>query len=324
MSWLQHPVFFACRALLLILLAQSALGSIDSVFNIKQGGVGVGGCSAHKGKLNKWWTNARKLVDAALLYTQDDSVDGVEYVYTFFALDPPPADAEYRATARKMDWDDVAYDKETGEKFPNEDAKKVRTVVDEPSPGPDEADQPEELPFWSSGLREYFVDEAGDYCSKKFEGSPQNFAATHEGQTWATVTICVQNMKVLYPNEYLRLSKIQKAGKSIVDYRAQSLTLFHELFHVVLGNANTEEHDKSCKSDNEQIKNPNQDIISTEEALSNPESYTQYALCCVLGRRNEHLTFASTRSELKKKEGPKEEHNGRSEAPGHRKRLMAA
>lgn len=96
MTWLQRPILFTCRALLLILLAQYALGSIDSVFNVKQGVVGVGGCTSYKSKLNRWWTDARKLVDAALSYAQDDSVDGPEYIYTFFALDPPPADARYR------------------------------------------------------------------------------------------------------------------------------------------------------------------------------------------------------------------------------------
>lgn len=101
MTWLR-PNVFSYRALLFILLAQYALGSIDSVFNVKQGGVGVGGCSSYKGKLNRWWTDARKLVDAALLYAEDDSVDGPEYLYTFFALDPPPADDEYRTTIRSM------------------------------------------------------------------------------------------------------------------------------------------------------------------------------------------------------------------------------
>ncbi|KAF5665249.1 hypothetical protein FCIRC_10606 [Fusarium circinatum] len=344
MTWLQRPILFFYRALLLTLLAQYALCSIDSVFNIKQGGVGVGGCTAHKSKLNKWWTDARKLVDAALLYAQDDSVDGPEYVYTFFALDPPPADAKYRErilttlqlvkdlidgelqlTAGKpwlfcsskwlerMDWDDVAYDKETGERFTGEDAKKVRDVVDEPTPPPDEANQPKDYPFWSSDVREYFIDEEDDYCSKKVDGVAQHFGATHEDLTWKAVTICVQNLDKNAKTEHLRLGRIQKEGQSIVDYRAKSMTLFHELFHVVLGNADTQEHERSCKfkvitwwKEGEDPGDEDQDIISTQEALYNPESYT------------------ITRSKLKKTEDPKDKDkkNGGSEAAGHRKRLM--
>ncbi|KAF5248147.1 hypothetical protein FANTH_6077 [Fusarium anthophilum] len=364
MTWLQLPILFSYRAFLLILLAQYALGSIDSVFNIKQGGVGVGGCNSHKSKLNRWWTDARKLVDAALLYAQDDSVDGPEYVYTFFALDPPPSDAEYRAQARarlllvkrfidgdlqlptgkpwlfcsskwleRMDWDDVAYDKETGDKFTGDDAKKVRDVYHEPTPPPDEADQPKEFPFWSSDIREYFTDEADDYCTKKVDGVAQHFGATHEDLTWKAVTICVQNLEKNARTEHLRLGRIQKEGQSIVDYRAKSMTLFHELFHVVLGNADTQEHEKSYelkyianprKEEGEDPGDEDQDIISTQEALYNPESYTMYALSCILGQTNKHLTFASTRSKLKKTEDPKDKdkNNGGSEGAGHRKRLM--
>lgn len=127
------------------------------------------------------------------------------------------------------------------------------------------------------------------------------------------------------------------------------MTLFHELFHVVLGNEKTEEHEMSCKfkapyiqkltneaSDElKYIANPrkkegedpgdeNQDIISTQEALYNPESYTLYALACVLGQRNDRFTFASTRSELKKKEDPKDKDEGKGGPgdAGHRKRLL--
>ncbi|PNP86638.1 hypothetical protein FNYG_00028 [Fusarium nygamai] len=361
MTW-SRPNFFSYRALLFILLAQYALGSIDSVFNIKQGGVNVGGCNSYKGKLNRWWTDARKLVDAALLYAEDDSVDGPEYLYTFFALDPPPADAEDRATVRarlrlvkefidgdsqlqtgkpwlfcsskwleRMDWDDVAYDKETGDKFTGDDAKKVRDVVEEPTPPPDDENQPKEFPFWSSDVREYLIDEADDYCSKKVNGVIQHFGATHEGpeEKWKTVTICVNNLGWHAKNDHLSLGTIRTEGKSIVEYRAQSMTLFHELFHVVLGNADTEEHEKSCKfkdhymmkstkeplDDLPYIANPrkeegedpgdeDQDIISTQEALYNPESYTLYALACLLGQKNERFTFASTRSKLKTTEDP--------------------
>ncbi|KAG4280585.1 hypothetical protein FPRO06_11918 [Fusarium proliferatum] len=347
MTWLQRPILFTYRALLLILLAQYALGSIDSVFNVKQGVVGVGGCTSYKSKLNRWWTDARKLVDAALSYAQDDSVDGPEYIYTFFALDPPPADARYReiliATLQsvknfidgdlhlptgkpwlfcsskwleRMDWDDVAYDKETGDKFTGDDAKKVRDVVDEPTPPPDEANQPEEFPFWSSDVREYLMDEADDYCSKKVDGVIQHFGATHEAPTWKSVTICVSNLPWNAKNDHLRLGAIQNEGKSIVEYRAQSMTLFHELFHIVLGNADTQEHEKSYdldyianprKEEGEDPGDEDQDIISTQEALYNPESYTLYALSCLLGQRNERFTFASTRSKLKKTEDPKVE-----------------
>ncbi|KAF5716919.1 GAL4-transcription factor [Fusarium mundagurra] len=332
MTWLR-PNVFPYRALLLILLAQYTLGSIDSVFNVKQGGVPVGGCSSYKGKLNKWWADAGKLVDAALLYAQDDSVDGPEYLYTFFALDPPPADARYRQRVidtlqlvkafidgdsqlpsgkpwlfcssqwlKRLDWDDVAYDKETGDKFTGDDAKKVRDVVDEPTPPPDEANQPKEFPFWSSDVRDYLIDEADDYCTKKVDGAIQNFGATHEGpgQTWKTVTICVNNLKWNSKMDHLGLGRVRTEGKSIVEYRAQSLTLFHELFHVVLGNADTEEHEKSYelpyianprKEEGEDPGDEDQDIISTQEALYNPESYTLYALACLLGQKNQDYTY---------------------------------
>jgi hypothetical protein len=95
-----HRILGLWKILLLIILVHPVYGSIDSVFNVKQGSVKVGGCNNYRGKLNRWGTDARRLVDAALLYLEDDSVDGPEYVYTFFALDPPPHDAKYRQTAR--------------------------------------------------------------------------------------------------------------------------------------------------------------------------------------------------------------------------------
>ncbi|KAF5645822.1 GAL4-transcription factor [Fusarium tjaetaba] len=300
---------------------------------IPSGGIPVGGCNSYKGKLNKWWADARKLVDAALLYAEDDSVDGPEYLYTFFALDPPPADAQERATVRarlrlvkefidgdtqlptgkpwlfcssrwlkRMDWDDVAYDKETGDKFTGDDAKKVRDVIDEPTPPPDEANEPKEFPYWSSDLKEYLIDEADDYCTKKVDGVIQHFGATHEGpeEKWKTVTICVSNLRWNAKNDHLALGIVRTEGKSIVEYRAQSMTLFHELFHVVLGNANTEEHEKSYdlpyianprREEGEDPGDEDQDIISTQEALYNPESYTLYALASLLGQNNKDYTY---------------------------------
>ncbi|RBR00886.1 hypothetical protein FVER53590_29999 [Fusarium verticillioides] len=300
--------------------------------------------------------NARKLVEAALLYAEDDSVDGPEYLCTFFALDPPPAGAEGRATVRarlrlvkefiggdsqlptgkpwlfcsskwleRLDWDDVAYDKETGDKFTGDDAKKVRDVVDEPTPPPGESNEP----------KEYLIDEADDYCSKKADGVIQHFGATHEGpeEKWKPVTICVNNLAWNAKMDHLGLGNVRTAGKIIVEYRTQSMTLFHELFHVVLGNANTEEHEKSYdlpyiasprKEEGEGPGDEDQDIISTQEALYNPESYTLYALASLLGQKNERFTFASTRSKLKKTEDPKgkDENNAGSGRAGDRKRMM--
>ncbi|KAF5962350.1 hypothetical protein FBULB1_14264 [Fusarium bulbicola] len=266
------------------------------------GGVGVGRCNSHKSKLNRWWTDARKLVDAALLYAQDDSVDGPEYVYTFFALDPPPSDAEYRAQARARlllvkRFIDGDLQLPTGKPWLFCSSKWL------------ERDR-----FTGDGAKK-LMDEADDYCSKKVDRVPQNFGATHEGETWIAVTICVQNLGWNSKTENLRLGSIQTEGKSIVDYRAKSMTLFHELFHVVLGNEKTQEHEKSDdlkyianprKEEGEDPGDEDQDSISTQEALYNPESYT------------------ITRSKLKKTEDlkDKDKNNGGSEGAGCRKRLL--
>ncbi|KAF4336786.1 hypothetical protein FBEOM_9343 [Fusarium beomiforme] len=370
MSCLQYPSLFICKALILVLLAHSALGSINDVFNVKGGSVTVGGCDAHKTRLTKWWDDVTTFVDAALLYAQDDSEDGVEYMYTWFALDAPPADAKERNAARvalsavkdfiegngdereggkpwlfcsskwlqELSWDDIAYDPDTGEKFPDDDdkskSKKVRDVLKHPQHDPK---NPRGFPFWSPDLRQYVLeDESGDYCSKKFEAGVGYYGSTSEDTTPTTVTICVQNMlakkgPMKIPKESLTLGKVQKEGSSIVNFRTMSMTLFHELFHVALGVEATKEEEKSydlkyiAKPRNEdggEGDDDDGDFILTEDALHNPESYTYYALSCVLGQKNEKFTFASTKSKLKKPKDPKGGNKNEAELRTRHRRMI--
>ncbi|KAI8711268.1 hypothetical protein NCS52_01502700 [Fusarium sp. LHS14.1] len=87
---------------------------------------------------------------------------------------------------------------------------------------------------------------------------------------------------------------------TIVKFVSQSMTLFHELFHIVLTNDETPETDRSYDLDWITGTNEEQDYPTTEKALSNPESFTLYALACLPGKRNPTFTFAS--AEARKRE----------------------
>jgi Zn-dependent peptidase ImmA (M78 family) len=57
----------------------------------------------------------------------------------------------------------------------------------------------------------------------------------------------MQGKKGKAQKDHVKLGTVRTEGSSIVNFRAQSMTLFHELFHVVLGVERTMEHDRSCK-----------------------------------------------------------------------------
>ncbi|EEU35713.1 uncharacterized protein NECHADRAFT_87979 [Fusarium vanettenii 77-13-4] len=301
-SYSPHLVLFV---LILGLLSHSALAVIESAFKVKQGLIAVGGCDSHKAVLRRWWSDMTRLVDAALENAADDNEHGAEYMQTFFGLDPPPQDAGHRQTAREQEWGDTAYNKDTGERFaPDPETgttTKVSDVVQSPIPDPEDQDAPKEIfPFWSSDLKEYPIDVPGDYCTERYENNGNNFGSTHGSFKVAAVTICVQNIKVNKKEHLGNLGTIKKTGQSIIKFVSQSMTLFHELFHVVLTNDETPETDRSYDLDWITGTNEEENYATTEEALSNPESYTLYALARLLGKRNLTFTFAS--AEARKRE----------------------
>ncbi|RYC54027.1 hypothetical protein CHU98_g12183 [Xylaria longipes] len=73
---------------------------------------------------------------------------------------------------------------------------------------------------------------------------------------------------------------------SISTLQVHSLTLFHEMFHLVLGTAGTPDHSYNLNST---VR------FGTPKAIQNPESYTFYALAYFLGQ-NTQFTFANSKS----------------------------
>ncbi|KAI8951676.1 hypothetical protein F4801DRAFT_578215 [Xylaria longipes] len=77
-----------------------------------------------------------------------------------------------------------------------------------------------------------------------------------------------------------------KEKVSISTLQVHSLTLFHEMFHLVLGTAGTPDHSYNLNST---VR------FGTPKAIQNPESYTFYALAYFLGQ-NTQFTFANSKS----------------------------
>lgn len=97
------------------------------------------------------------------------------------------------------------------------------------------------MPFWSDDLRQYLKAASGDYCSS----NTLNLAATQDQTRPSTVTLCVDNFDSTQGDTLANIPSVTKKGVSVSTLQVHSLTLFHEMFHVVLGVAASPDH--SCK-----------------------------------------------------------------------------
>jgi hypothetical protein len=97
------------------------------------------------------------------------------------------------------------------------------------------------VPYWSSDLDQYIIDQAygeGGLC-----GASGELGVTQGVTEPKTVTLC--------PRAFTRTDVqtdfgVDAQGKKLSDVLSKSATLFHELFHLVLGNDDT--IDATCTS----------------------------------------------------------------------------
>jgi hypothetical protein len=105
----------------------------------------------------------------------------------------------------------------------------------------EDGDRHELEPYWSEDLDQYLFDD--DYKGKTYCSSQSNLGATQEQTTPKTITICPKGFT--NPNAPVALGDKEPKGLEIASILPRSATLYHELFHLVLGNKNTP--DVTCK-----------------------------------------------------------------------------
>ncbi|RHZ46088.1 uncharacterized protein CDV56_104539 [Aspergillus thermomutatus] len=135
------------------------------------------------------------------------------------------------------------------------------------------------VPYWSDDLLEYIFDIG--YGSKSYcTTSNKNMGATQQQTNPNTITLCPSTFTNHDGVDGLG-SATPKAGLSIMKVLPRSATLYHELFHLVLGNDETPDITSPKDSWTKQqtmLKNPTtipRDYDETNAQLirRNPESY---------------------------------------------------
>ncbi|RYP77402.1 hypothetical protein DL771_001197 [Monosporascus sp. 5C6A] len=277
-------------------------GAVADVFRVKSG-TNKGGCDGKN--IEGWFADTKTLIDSASTGAAATDEDSRKYLKTFSigpnddanqagepigrvaavinARNTPPGGKPWLFCnsdwLEEQQWTDVAYDDVTGQR--RTDGKKVEDVLDRDATL---------SPFWSDDLRQYIVSTPGDYCSDK-----DNFAATQDQTEPSTVTLCIDNF---LSNQEATLSDIPPVTAekvSVSTLQVHSLTLFHEMFHLALGTADTPDAGYNLNS-----------IVryGTKKAVTNPESFTFYALAYYLGQ-NTQYTFANSKSAKKPAPVPK-------------------
>ncbi|KAI0549199.1 hypothetical protein F4679DRAFT_276438 [Xylaria curta] len=269
--------------------------SVGDVFEVKTGTT-KGGCDGKN--IDGWFADTLTLANSASTGAAAQDVDSRKYLKTFFSIDPQgdatkagdpigqvndvlnlkslPPGGKPRLYCnsdwlQEQNWDDIAFDDATG--LPRTDQKKVQDIFPKDTTGL--------VPFWSDDLRQYLKADPGDYCSDK-----DNLAATQDQTAPSTVTLCIDNFPSTQGDTLANIPPVTKEKVSISTLQVHSLTLFHEMFHLALGTADTPDHSYNLNS-----------IVrfGTPKAIENPESYTFYALAYYLGQ-NTQFTFASSKS----------------------------
>ncbi|KAI8623018.1 hypothetical protein F5Y19DRAFT_405702 [Xylariaceae sp. FL1651] len=269
--------------------------SVGDVFEVKKGTT-KGGCDGKN--IDGWFADTLTLASAASTGAAATDSDSQKYLTTFFSIkpgdDPKQAGGPIGQVSdvlngksvppggkprlycnsdwlQEQQWTSIAFDEVTG--MPRADKKTVEQVFTKDTSGL--------VPFWSDDLRQYLKADSGDYCSDK--GS---LAATQDQTAPSTVTLCIDNFEKSQGDTLANLPPVTAQKVSVSTLQVHSLTLFHEMFHLVLGTAGTPDHSYSLNS-----------IVrfGTAKAIQNPESYTFYALAYYLGQ-NTQFTFATSKS----------------------------
>ena len=139
--------------------------------------------------------------------------------------------------------------------------------------------------------------EPGDVCEK----DPLLEAFTIDSTQPKVITLCVKNFDSSERNTLKDIEPIRAHSVSVSKLRVHSLTLLHELFHLIFGQADTP--DLSCRSSKNVAGHDGQytnkawlldklnSIVrfKTPQAVQNPESFTLYAFSYYLGLKT--ITF---------------------------------
>ncbi|KAI0419646.1 hypothetical protein F5X98DRAFT_362398 [Xylaria grammica] len=286
-------------AIILTTFTPAILGiSVGDVFIVKTGTTN-GGCDGKN--IDGWFDDTVTLANSASAGAAAVDQDSRKYLMTFFSIRPQddatkagdqinrvkdvldlkglPPKGKPRLYCnskwlQEQKWTDIAFDDVTG--LPRTDQKKVEDVFPKDTNGL--------VPFWSDDLRQYLKADPGDYCSDK-----DNLAATQDQTGPSTVTLCIDNFASTQGETLANVPSVTKEKVSVSSLQVHSLTLFHEMFHLVLGTAGTPDHSYNLNS-----------IVrfGTAKATENPESYTFYALAYYLGQTTQ-FTFANSKSAKK-------------------------
>lgn len=100
------------------------------------------------------------------------------------------------------------------------------------------------VPYWSTDLSQYVFD--GNYRGKTYcTASKDNLGATQDQTLPSTVTLCPSSFTNEKAQESLGAA-VPKVGLPMAEILPRSATFYHELFHLLVGNAGTP--DITCKS----------------------------------------------------------------------------
>ncbi|CAI7576812.1 unnamed protein product [Penicillium pancosmium] len=233
---------------------------IGDVFHVKQGSEN-GGCDSHLSVLTRWWTESQALASAGLsafddakgnaddtktknakhalqkyLGIDDDTSNGdVEEVKSIL-LDVQSFMAKEKLLTDGTPW--LFCDSSWLEQKPRtdkiEECGEEVEIQDSEEYGSQLKADKSLVPYYSSDLDQYIIDQVygeGGLC-----GSSGELGVTQGLTDPSTVTLC--------PRAFTRTGVetnfgVDAQGKKLSDVLSKSATLFHELFHLVIGSDDT-------------------------------------------------------------------------------------
>jgi hypothetical protein len=150
----------------------------------------------------------------------------------------------------KKKWADQVND-QNGTPIINQDGEPL-SIYNQASSGVDNqwmsfyrAKKPRLFPWYSTKLKEYIFDRGRRYCARAPDGSV-NLAGTQDSTPRSTMSLCPTSFKVSGDTGVETLGgTVPNEGDFIQKSTSLSITLFHELFHLVLGTVATP--DEACK-----------------------------------------------------------------------------
>ncbi|KAJ3543723.1 hypothetical protein NM208_g3426 [Fusarium decemcellulare] len=158
------------------------------------------------------------------------------------------------------------------------------------------------VPWWSADIGDYLLDGRSNYCSRV--GA---VASTQEQISPASITLCPRRWES-QPETLSGIAKVTKDGQSLGKLQVHSLTLFHEMFHLVLGNDDTPDHtyeiDVIVADENHRARARLRDTdaskrgyLTAYESAHNPETWVFFALAVHLMQANPDYSFVTSKSQ---------------------------